>query len=57
MFLCVLDFEATCIDSPRVLSLQEIIEISNVLLYYEEERNLTVISEFQQYVCPKFHQI
>jgi inhibitor of KinA sporulation pathway (predicted exonuclease) len=53
-YLCVLDFEATCIESPDVLEPLEIIEFPSVLLAVSADAKvLTVMSEFQSYVKPK----
>ncbi len=52
--ICVLDFEATCIESPNVLEPLEIIEFPSVLLEASADAKvLTIISQFQAYVKPR----
>lgn len=53
MYICVLDFEATCFEDQNG-KLHEIIEFPSVLLEYDEETGTTkVLSEFQEYCKPK----
>ena len=57
-FVCVLDFEATCVQDPGGLPPQEIIEFPSVLLSFKQGGSahaLRITSEFQRYVRPKFH--
>jgi len=52
LFICVLDFEATCWNDPNIdKSKIEIIEFPSVL-YKLENNNLEKIGEFHEYVKP-----
>jgi inhibitor of KinA sporulation pathway (predicted exonuclease) len=52
MYICVLDFEATCDDEPKYG--HEIIEFPSVLYRWDQETNeFKYISEFQEYCKPK----
>lgn len=53
MYLCVLDFEATCLEDKLIFN-QEIIEFPSILFKFEEGQ-LTKISEFQEYVKPFYN--
>jgi inhibitor of KinA sporulation pathway (predicted exonuclease) len=58
MYLCVLDFEATCNDAHHSqLAPREIIEFPSVLLQFENENIVQVVSEFQQYIKTEESQV
>lgn len=51
MFICVLDFEATCDNIKRIP--HEIIEFPNILCKINDNGTLSYVSEFQKYCLPK----
>lgn len=55
VYICVLDFEATCIEPKTKTYKQEIIEFPSIL-YKLENDTLTIMSEFQEYVRPEFNK-
>lgn len=52
MYLCVLDFEATCWNKNPKLDRQEIIEFPSVLYELNSNNEIIFISEFSKYVKP-----
>lgn len=52
IYLCVLDFEATCWEGEPGKHKQEIIEFPSVLYELTEENQVKFISEFSKYVKP-----
>lgn len=58
IYLCVLDFEATCWNTKNNnLDKQEIIEFPSVLYELDSNYNLSYIGEFSKYVKPTFNPI
>jgi len=52
IYLCVLDFEATCWNKRSNLERQEIIEFPSVLYELNSKNEVIFISEFSKYVKP-----
>jgi len=53
MYICVLDFEATCWEDMKSLK-HEIIEFPSVLIKYDDKsRLITKVAEFQEFCLPK----
>lgn len=58
MYVCVLDFEATCWDNNEHLrSEMEIIEFPSILLKINDDNTYKEISTFHEYVKPNIHPV
>lgn len=55
MYICVLDFEATCIEGMTIAN-QEIIEFPSIL-FKIENGTMTCIDKFQEYVKPIYNPL
>ena len=52
IYLCILDFEATCWNDERNDSIREIIEFPSVLIKINHKNKVEYVSEFRKYVKP-----